>query len=105
MQEFTLTSPKETKGFTGKKFREILSCELGQDTTARLQEIHLDGGGCVKWRISGFGSTLEIPASPNRHSLDIGDYDNWDGNLKIEASAQLDRVYPFAWIKGVETGA
>ena len=100
MEAFAMTSPVETKGFTGRKYREILSCELGPDTTARISEIGLSGGGTVKWRLSGFDSVLDIPESPSDHKLEFPHHEEWDGNFKIEAAAAFGRVKPYAYIRG-----
>ena len=99
MQTFTLTSP-ENDGFTGKTYKEILGCELGQDTTARISEIGLSSGGVVKWRLSGVDSVLDIPAGASDHKLDIPDHEDWDGTFTISASAVHGRVNPYAYIKG-----
>lgn len=100
MENFTLTSPSESKGFTGKNYREILSCEIGSEESKYIREIGLSCDGVIGWRLSGYGTVLEIPESGNNHVLDMPEGAEWDGYFKIEAKAGHGRVFPYAWIKG-----
>ena len=92
MKSFTLSSPAESKGTRSKKYKEILGLELGQEPFKELAKITLGGCSSTGWRVTGFGTSLEIPSHPEDRILAIPSGTKWDGNFKIEAKSNTGKL-------------